>query len=158
MNSAERRPVRHQTPAVPASGRRNLVRQSIHILVHYPQIADKLGDMSGIEVSARPGVPLLVELLNSLQESPCNSTGALLERWRDRPDVEHLSKLARLECYIPDAAGAVRELRDALEHLRDEGALVRREQLLAKHSREGLDESEKLELQTLLQGKRPVAP
>jgi DNA primase len=141
-----------------ASGRRNLVRQSIHILVHYPQIADKLGDMVGIEVSTRPGIPLLVELLNSLQESPCSSTGALLERWRDRPDVEHLSKLARLECYIPDAQGAVHELRDALEHLREEGALVRREQLLAKHSGEGLSEAEKLELQALLRVGRPVVP
>jgi DNA primase len=117
-----------------------------------------MGDMSGIEASNRPGIPLLVELLNSLQESPCSSTGALLERWRDRPDVEHLSKLARLECYIPDAQGAVRELRDALEHLHDEGALVRREQLLAKHSREGLNEAEKLELQALLRSNRPVAP
>jgi DNA primase len=154
-------PQRQHRPAVhssPASGRRNLVRQSIHILVHYPQIADKIGDMSGIETSTRPGVPLLVELLNSLQESPCPSTGALLERWRDRPDVEHLSKLARLECYIPNAQGALHELRDALGHLREEGALVRREQLLAKHSREGLDEAEKLELQALLRGGRPVAP
>jgi DNA primase len=154
----ERRQTHHQVPSAPASGRRNLVRQSIHILVHYPQIADKIGDMSGIEISERPGIPLLVELLNSLQESPCSSTGALLERWRDRPDVEHLAKLARLECYIPDAQGALRELRDALEHLRDEGALVRREQLLAKHGREGLSEAEKLELQALLRGGRTVAP
>jgi DNA primase len=147
-----------QTHATPATGRRNLVRQSIHILVHYPQIADKIGDMSGIETADRPGIPLLIELLNSLQEAPCASTGALLERWRDRPDVEHLSKLARLECYIPDAQGAVRELNDALEHLREEGASKRREQLLAKHSRAGLDESERLELQALLGAKRPAAP
>jgi DNA primase len=148
----------HRSQMGAAASRRNLVRQSIHILVHYPQIADKIGDMSGIQASARPGVPLLVELLNSLQESPCSSTGALLERWRDRPDVEHLSKLARLECYIPDAQGALHEVRDALEHLRAEGALMRREQLLAKHGREGLNEAEKLELQALLGGGRPVAP
>jgi DNA primase DnaG DnaB-binding. len=74
----------------------------------------------------------------------------LLERWRDRPDVEHLSKLAALECHIPDAAGAAKELAGAIRHLADEGAFVRREHLLSKHAREGLSEAEKSELQDLL--------
>jgi DNA primase len=149
---------RTQVHAGPASGRRNLVRQSIHILVHYPQIADKIGDMSGIEATDRPGIPLLVELLNSLQESPCASTGALLERWRDRPDVEHLSKLARLECYITDAKGALDELLGGLTQLQKEGVLKRENQLLDKLRREGLNESEKLELQALLGARRPATP
>jgi DNA primase len=136
-----------------SGGRRNLVRQSIHLLVHYPQIADKCPDSSAISALDRPGVPLLVELIENLREQPCASTGALLERWRNRPDVEHLSKLAALECLVPDASGAVKELTGALRHLAEEGAFVRREQLLSKHAQEGLSEAEKAELQALLRGR-----
>jgi DNA primase len=138
-----------------SAGRRNLVRQSIHLLVHYPQIADKSGDLSGISALNRPGIPLLVELIENLRVQPCASTGALLERWRDRPDVEHLSKLAALECLVPDAAGAAKELTGALRQLAEEGAFVRREQLLSKHAKQGLDEAEKAELQSLLRARAP---
>ena len=136
-----------------SAGRRNLVRQSIHLLVHYPQIADKSGDLTGISALNRPGIPLLMELIQSLRVQPCASTGALLERWRDRPDVEHLSKLAALECLVPDAAGAAKELNGALRQLAEEGAFVRREQLLSKHAKQGLDEAEKAELQSLLRAR-----
>jgi DNA primase len=136
-----------------SAGRRNLVRQSIHLLVHYPQIADKSGDLSGISALNRPGIPLLVELIENLRVQPCVSTGALLERWRDRPDVESLSKLAALECLVPDATGAAKELNGALRQLAEEGAFVRREQLLSKHAKQGLDEAEKAELQSLLRAR-----
>ena len=146
--SLTRRTVR--TDGRPGTPRRNLVRQSIHLLVHYPQIADKVVDAAGLASVDKPGIPLLVELLRELREQPCASTGALLERWRDRPDVEHLAKLAMIECLIPDAAGAGRELTDAVHQLAREGAIRRREQLLSKHGREGLTDEEKAELQMLL--------
>ena len=101
----------------------------------------------------KPGIPLLMELIQELQRQPCATTGALLERWRGRPDVEHLAKLAALECHIPDAGGAARELLGALEQLIDEAALQRREQLLSKHGTEGLTDAEKAELQGLLRSR-----
>src|SRR5690606_1412046 len=36
------RPVGRRGPVPTGTGRRNLIRQSIHLLVHYPQIADKI--------------------------------------------------------------------------------------------------------------------
>jgi DNA primase len=144
------RPVQRRVPR-PAAGNRNPVRLAIHLLVHYPQIADNVSVPAGIETLERPGIPLLLELLHSLKERPCPTTGALLERWRERPDVGHLAKLATLECHIPDAAGAAKELAAALQRLANEGAFVRREQLLSKHARgESLSEAEKLELRALL--------
>jgi DNA primase len=142
----QRQPVRRP----PASGRRNLVRQAVHLLVHYPRIADKVG---GIEVLAsldKPGISLIIQLVEELHDQPCATTAVLLERWRGRPDVEHLAKLAALECHIPDEAGAARELLGALEQLQEEAALRRREELLSKHGREGLSDAEKAELQALL--------
>ncbi len=154
----QERPVEHRGARQASAGRRNLVRQSIHLLVHYPQIADKVPDPAGIAGLDRPGIPLLLELIHSLQERPCATTGALLERWRERPDVEHLSKLAALECHIPDPAGAAKELVGAIRHLADEGAFVRREHLLSKHAREGLSEAEKVELQALLRMRAQGSP
>jgi DNA primase len=131
---------------------RNIVRQSIFLLVHYPQIADKVGDPSVIAGIERPGIPLLVELLAELQQRPCHNTGALLERWRGRPNVEHLAKLATLEC-IPDATGAAKDLVAALARLVEEASLRRSRQLLSKRESQGLTDAEKAELQGLLRMK-----
>jgi DNA primase len=97
----------------------------------------------------RPGNPLLVELLNDLQENPCPHTAALLERWRGRPDYEPLARLARDE-YPVDAAGAARELTDALNHLFPARAERRVEELVRKKAREGLTDAERAELQGFL--------
>jgi DNA primase len=139
------------------ASRRNLVRQSVHLLVHYPEIADKIAGFEGLAAVDKPGIPLLMDLIQELHRQPCATTGALLERWRGRPDVEHLAKLAALECLIPDAAGATRELLGAIRQLIEEGAIRRREQLLSKHGREGLTDAEKAELQGLLRARTPPA-
>jgi DNA primase len=151
---AERQPERR--PALPAGkrqgasgGRRNLVRQAVHLLVHYPRIADKVDNLAGLAALEKPGIPLIVQLVEELHDQPCNTTGALLERWRGRPDVEHLAKLASLECHIPDEAGAARELLDALDQLHKEAAERRRQELVDKRQREGLSDAEKAELQAL---------
>jgi DNA primase len=133
-------------------GSRNIVRQSIFLLAHYPQIADKAGDPSVIARIDRPGIPLLIELLAELQKSPCQNTAALLERWRGRPNVEHLAKLAAQEC-IPDAAGAAQDLVAAIARLVEEDALRRSRQLLSKRESQGLTDAEKAELQGLLRMK-----
>lgn len=130
--------------------RRNLVRQAIHLLVHHPQIADTVTDVTALAAVEKPGISLIMELVQELKVRPCATTGALLERWRDRPDVGHLAKLAATEC-IPDAAGAAKELVAAIGHLIEEGVARRREALLSKHGREGLTDDEKAELQGLLQ-------
>lgn len=144
--SSDPRASRHRSPMP----RRNLVRQAVHLLVHYPRIADKVGNVAALASLDKPGISLILQLVEELHEHPCSTTGALLERWRGRPDAEHLAKLAALECHIPDESGAARELLGALEQLHEEAALRRREELLSKHGREGLSEAEKAELQALL--------
>lgn len=136
------------------TGRRNLVRQAIHLLVHYPEIADKVILNPALATLERPGIALLIELIEELARRPCANTGALLERWRDRPDVEHLAKLAAQECLV-NAAGAAMELAGAVQQLGDEAARLRTDLLLNKV---GLTETEKAELQGLLGRKVPVDP
>jgi DNA primase len=97
----------------------------------------------------RPGIPLLIELLNDLQENPCTNTAALLERWRGRPDFDPLARLAAAEFPV-DAAGAARELAGALEQLFPERWERRLDELVRKQREAGLTEAERLELQGFL--------
>lgn len=135
------------------TGRRNLVRQAIHLLVHYPEIADKVVLNPVLSTLERPGIPLLIELIEELAQRPCANTGALLERWRDRPDVEHLAKLAAQECLV-DAAGAATDLAGAVQQLATE-AMEARQKLLSNRFGQ-LTDAEKAELLGLLARKPPV--
>ena len=137
----------------PSTGRRNLVRQAIHLLVHYPEIADKVVVNPVLSTLERPGIPLLIELIEELAQRPCANTGALLERWRDRPDVEHLAKLAAQECLV-DAAGAATDVAGAVQQLAAEAMEARQKLLLSRAAQ--LTDAEKAELQGLLARKPPV--
>jgi DNA primase len=143
-------PLRRPQPAPMSGGRGSVVRQAIRILVHHPLAATEVpavpDDLLDID---RPGIPLLVEMLNDLQENPAANTAALLERWRGRPDFDPLSKLAATE-YPVDAAGAARELEDALKQLFPERLDRRLDELVRKKSREGLTDAERTELQRFL--------
>jgi DNA primase len=121
-----------------AGGRRNLVRQAVQLLVHYPRIADKVRDLTALAALDRPGIPLIVQLVEELHDQPCDKTAVLLERWRGRPDVEHLEKLAMMELHIADEAGAAQELQGALERLLKEEETRRRyDELVSRHKQDG---------------------
>ena len=140
--------------------RSNLVRHSIYLLVHYPQIADRVADPSVLAGVDRPGIPLLIEMLSELRENPCSSTAVLLERWRERPNFEHLASLAMRSPHLSSPDEAAQELVGAVERLADEGLEPRRQHLLHKRSQVGLTEAERTELQRLLVtvGRKGVAP
>lgn len=139
-------------------GRHSLIRQAIRLLVHYPRIAGCIPDTTALARLDRPGVALLVELIESLKAQPCATTGTLLERWRNRPDIRALAKLATQESLIRDADGAASELRDAIQQLAEESNLMREIHLLQKRTGTGLDEKEQAELQALLMRPRGRAP
>ncbi|HKR36877.1 MAG TPA: DNA primase [Steroidobacteraceae bacterium] len=131
-----------------AGGRRNLVRQAVQLLVHYPGIADKVGDLTALRALDRPGISLIVQLVEELHDQPCDKTAVLLERWRGRPDVEHLEKLAAMELHIADPAGAAQELLGALERLLKEDETQRRfAETVSRHKREGSPEGEPAEIE-----------
>lgn len=140
---------RHTSAPAISAGRGSLVRQAIRTLVHHPGIAGSVGFPDGLEEVDMPGIPLLIELLNDLQENPCPNTGALLERWRGRPHHESLSRLAASEFQV-DAAGAAKELADALQQLFPHRLERRLDELVRKKSQGSLNEAERLELQGLL--------
>jgi DNA primase len=133
-----------------APPRSRLVRHAVQLLVHFPEIADRVPNPDALAGLDKPGVPLLMELLQGLHDEPAQSTGMLLERWRNRPDHAALAKLAVMECLVPDADAAAQELRAAVERLVQERIELRRDELLRKAAEVGLNEREKCELQELL--------
>jgi DNA primase len=128
-----------------SAGRGSVVRQAVRILVHHPSVAAEVNSPPGLQDVKKPGVPLLMELLNGLRLNPCASAGALLERWRERPDFGHLAKLAQ-EALLIEPAQAVQELAGALNKVVLESLQPRIEELSGKPA---LTESEKLELKRL---------
>lgn len=159
-NSAggERKPAPGPTRKPAAGGRRNLVRQAVQLLVHYPGIADKVGDLTALKAVNRPGISLIVQLVEELHDQPCDRMAVLLERWRGRPDVEHLEKLAAMDLHI-DQAGAAQELLGALERLLKEDETQRNYQdLVSRHKRDGSADGEQAEIEPPGAGRSTPAP
>ncbi|HWJ06322.1 MAG TPA: DNA primase [Steroidobacteraceae bacterium] len=154
------RAARRVTASGPATGRGNLVRQAVTLLVHYPAAARVVGGQQIEAVGSidRPGIPLLTELLAQLREDPPANTAGLLERWRDRPEYPSLAKLSVAVCLAPDEVGAAAELKSALNRLITEESPARRlDELMAKARDSTLDDAEKQELQALLAARGPAA-
>ncbi len=139
-----------------STGRGNLVRQAITLLVHFPSAASGVtqDEIDAVGTFDRPGSALLAELLMQVREDPPSSTAALLERWRDRPEHTSLSKLALSEVLVVDLPQATAELQSAIARLIHEESPARRlDALLAKAREDALTDQEKLELQGLLRAK-----
>jgi DNA primase len=140
-------------------GRKNLVRQAVQLLVHYPRIADKVRDLSALASLQRPGISLIVQLVEELHDQPCDKTAVLLERWRGRPDVEHLEKLAAMELYIADEAAAAQELSGALERLlKEEEGQRRYDELVRRHKPDGSPSGPETDIDPPGAGRSPPAP
>jgi DNA primase len=142
-------------PGVSASGRGSLVRQAVTLLVHFPAAARGVpgGAIDALEPLTQPGMPLLRELLAQQREDPCESTGQLLERWRERPEAGQLAKLALVPVLLADVPAAALELQQLLGRLADEGQRRRIDELLAIDRDRGWTEAEKAEFQRLMSHK-----
>lgn len=135
-----------------SAGRGGLVRQAVRLVLHFPELARRIPAEKHVQLAGleEPGVQFLHGLLAELREHPAQSTGQLLERWRDRAEGEWLARLATLEALVPDAAAAAKELDTALDRLLEEGGRKRIDRLLEKDRDGGLSSQEKLELQRLM--------
>jgi DNA primase (bacterial type) len=77
------------------------VRVVVALLLERPDLVRHVGNperFAGLEL---PGVALLVRLAKLLGANPDLNIGALLERWRDTKDGEHLVRVARWNHGVP---------------------------------------------------------
>jgi len=153
-DDAARELPRSSVRAGQSAGRGGLMRQAVLTLVHHPRIAVELAtaDLDALAEIDEPGADILRALIEDLRRTPCSSTGQLLERWRDRPEAERLSRLAAAETLIADAAAALREFRNALARMEAERWKRRLDLLLEREKTAGLTATERQELQRLIAG------
>ena len=76
------------------SGQKSPVRQALELLLYEPSLAMKINQPAILLQCEVPCVPLLLEVLERLQQQPELTTGALLEHWRGREESQYLYKLA----------------------------------------------------------------
>ncbi len=156
---AENRGVAGTTSAMSAhatgSGK-SPVREAIAMLLHQPDLAQKIEMPRIPEPDATPGVTLLLELLELLQRQPGLNTGAVLEHWRGREEARYLHKLAQWTPLTEklDLAAEVRGHFSQIAHLITEKRISA---LLHDERHRTLNDKEKQELKTLLQARHADA-
>jgi DNA primase len=132
------------------------VRTAITLLLNQPQLAQNAGEPQRYLGLTEPGVRLLVELLELAQATPHINCGTILERWRDRPEGKHLSKLARTPVTTP-AEGLEAEFQGVLRLLDRQRLDQEYEQLLRRSETGQLTQEEKLRITQLQNEKRALA-
>ncbi|GMQ96202.1 MAG: DNA primase [Gammaproteobacteria bacterium] len=129
----------------------SLVRKVITWLLHYPSLGKEVVATAHLRSLELPGVPLLRELIETLEGNPHLTTGALLERFRDHESGRHLAKLATEEIPALDD-GLEREFRDSLEKLQRLAEDQRFAELARNERRGQLSDAEKREFARLSGG------
>lgn len=139
------RPTAHQRGPKPLSP----VRMALMRLLYLPELAQTAGEPGRLAELEVPGIKLLVEVLEILQENPKLNSSALLERWRGTENGSHLEKLVTWEPEVTTDESLEQEFRGALaqlDHLRLEH---RYDYLLTRSNQGELAPEEKRELQEL---------
>ena len=131
-----------------ATGRPSVIRRAITLLLNHPAAAAKL-DIEGLASVSRPGVELLHDLIETVQEEPNITTAGLLERWRHDDEGRHLGKLAALEVPDEEDFDAAAELNACLDQLALAGRRERIDFLIEKQKLNPLTDEEKGELRQL---------
>ncbi len=143
---APRPPPRGAAPAQ----KRSLVRSAIALLLQQPALGLQLEQPYRFAELRQPGVPLLLEILDVVNQRPEISTGALLEHLAGHDQAEPLRKLAA-QALPGEEASWAHELQDATAQLERQTLQQRIDELQQKQRAQGLDETDKYEMRMLLQ-------
>ena len=137
--------------AARSAGRGGLVRQALARLVRFPATAAAVTDAErdALTRCEEPGADLLRAVLDDLRSQPLQISAQLIERWRDRPGGEHLTRLLEREAMLEDPAAAAVELQAALRKLAARVREQRLKVLETKSKTSRLSDEELKEIQEL---------
>jgi len=135
-----------------SGGGKSPVREAIAMLLHQPDLAQKIDPPAITEPDAMPGVRLLLELFELLRRQPELTTGAILEHWRGREESRHLHKLAQWTP-LTDKLDLEAEIRGHVSQIARQITEKRISALLQEEHHRPLNNKEKLELKALLQSR-----
>ncbi len=135
--------------AAPNPSRRTLVRSAIAMLLADPALIENVEPSYPFAALDKPGIPLLIELLDLARARPGINTERLLGHFAEREESAALQKLALTE--FPGEPEALRaEFLDALRRLGEQTVQQRLDALIRKQTEGALGEHEKNELRELL--------
>jgi len=121
------------------------VRKAITILLQRPDLFQDIMDTDLLRNLEQPGMQILAVILETLRDNPHLNTAALLERWRNDKNSEHLQRLAEQPLtFAGDGLG--KELIDILHSLQKQ-AIEQRQKYLTNKPFSQLTEAEKREIQ-----------
>ena len=149
--SASKPILKKQKDSVKHSGGPSPVRQLIRLLLEMPGLSEKV-DVKEFEGLDLPGVPLFIELVETIRLNPHMNYAGILERWRGTENGKHLAKLAQQSISLDDE-GIQSEFFDALQWLVKQQRSQRTEQLLTKSKLGTITDEEKRELNKVLSTK-----
>ena len=142
--------------ARPSAGFSNLTQSATALLLHRPDIARLVTDLSALQQLEGEDMALLIDLLELLQRRPESNTAMILGHWYGSPAGERLNQLASQERLIP-AEGIEKQFRDTIEllmqHPKRRNLDARVDKLKDKNYAE-ISELEKLEIIQGLQEKQ----
>jgi len=145
---AQPTPMRRRQSAI-GGARPSVVRRAITLLLNNPDAGGKL-DLEKLAGVNRPGVSLLHDLIETVQDEPHITTAGLLERWRHDDEGRHLGKLAAIEVPEEEDFDPAAELAACLDQLVLAGRRERIDFLIEKQKLSSLTNDEKSELTALL--------
>jgi len=128
------------------------LRQAIKLVLHKPSAATGLALPEGLTTLRKPGITLLLALLETAAAKPDIKAARLADTLRDHPDGgQHLETLLMQDIPLGDASDWAAQLRATLEAIMHEEREQRINDLTSK-ANAGLSDAEKRELQALLSG------
>jgi len=141
--------ISRRTSSMSNTPRRTLVRSAIAMLLAEPSLALECEPPFAFVALDKPGVPLLIELLELARARPGINTAILLEHFAERPESAALQKLALTE--FPGEPEALRaEFLDALRKLDEQTVQQRLDALIRQQGEGTLDDAGKQALRELL--------
>ncbi|HEX7340558.1 MAG TPA: DNA primase [Rhodanobacteraceae bacterium] len=146
------------TASAPATSRRpaqgkapSLMRRAVTLLLAQPSLAAELAPPYAFARADRPGLDLLLEIIELARAHPQLNTASLLEHFRNRPEHAFLTQLAATS--LREDLDLAHEFRDALTQMQRQASEQRRLALMAMHANGTLDDAGKAELRQLLQAR-----
>lgn len=141
-------------PSGAVDAQRSVVRYAVALLLQNPSFVESV-DAPPYAFAAlrRPGIGLLIELIDACRARATVNTAALLQQYEQREEGASLRKLAVLSLH-GDAGTLQREFIDSLAVLTAQTRQQRTDDLIAKQADGGLDDGEKAELRGLLATRR----
>ena len=131
------------------------IRLAINLLIIKPELGQGIGSQHHLAEANRPGIKLLLQLLDVIQEEPDISPQNLLARFQGSEYESSLYKLAAVQPAMDDKASIDLMFRDCLQHLQNQYIDLRQKQLIKKlQAGESLSESEKREHKKLFTKRR----